>query len=455
VLALLLGLVWLPRAALATAPARRLLLVSIDGLSWPRLQRSIKHMPTLAQVAAAGVSGPLDSVFPSLTWPAHTSLATATFPVKHGVLGNRYWDRTLHKTLEYVGADEPLLAGVPTLWSIAKSLKLSTASILWPLTSGQRDLDWNLPEVMNQSDFERGSSTGLLAELRTAGLPVDQLGRVGKDEMFLADSFVRDAAVHLIRQHQPAVMLVHFLSVDALAHQFGPDSRAVEWALDLVDRYLGDVLLALEQAHVSAATDVLIVSDHGFHTIHTYADPAQILALAGVRNPGLGLAVNGQALFVYTRTPAEGGEVAARIRAKSDSLPEVASVLRGPALQVLGFPTPATHPRAPDLVVVARPDVFWVAGRGRGWHGPLRTLGMHGYPAGPSDGQAVLVAAGPHIRRAAQVPRDLRLVDAAALAAHLIGAAWPEPVDGLVPMVLVADPPQAAGPHGRPTAAPK
>ena len=422
----------------AVAPARRLLLVSIDGLSWPVLQRSLARMPVLQRLGATGSSAPVSSVFPSLTWPAHTTLATANPPARHGVLGNRYWDRTTHKAVEYVDLDEPVLAGVPTLWTIARSMGLSTAALMWPLTSKQPGLDWNLPEVTDQGDFERGCSPGLLAELRSAGLPVDQLGRVGKDEMFLSDSFVRDAAVHIIGKHQPAVLLVHFLSVDAVAHQFGPDSRAMDWALDLVDRYLGDVLVALDKAHLRAATDVLVVSDHGFHAIRQYADPKQILALAGVRDPQLGLAINGQSLFVSTETPAQALDIAARIRARIAHLPEVDRVLVGDDLRRLGFPTPATNPHAPDLVVVARPDVFWVAGRGRAYHGPQGTLGMHGYPAGPAEGQAILVASGPHVQPAAAAQAALRMVDVGALAAYLIGATWPKPVEGRAPLTWIA-----------------
>lgn len=430
----------------AVSPTRRLLLVSIDGLSWPVLQRSWARVPNLARLAAAGSSGPISSVFPALTWPAHTSLATASWPSRHGVLGGRYWDRSARKVVEYVQGDQALPGDLPTLWSIAKAQGLSTAALMWPLTSKQASLDWNLPELHHQIDFERGCSPGLLTEWRDAGLPVGQLGRIGREEMFLADSFVRDAALQLIDRHQPAVLLLHFLSIDAVAHLFGPDAKAVDWALELVDRYLGEVLGALDKAHLRETTDVLVVSDHGFHTVHKFADPEELLGIAGVRTAKLGLAINGQALFVSTRNAAEAADIAEKLRAHAKLLPEVAAVLSGEALQRMGLPGPDAQPNAPDLVVLAQTDVFWIAKRGRAYRGPLGTLGMHGSPPGPPEGQAILVAAGPHLRAAPARQEPIRMVDVGALAASLIGASWPAPVDGQVPTALLAPPPLSPAP---------
>ena len=433
---LLLLAVLLPTLALAappSAPQRHLLLVSIDGLAWPTLQRALPRLPTLSRLAREGTSAPLTSVFPSLTWPAHTSLVTGVFPAKHGVLGNRVYDRATKKVTELV--EMPAIIRGPTLFSVAHAKGLKTAALLWPATSGAPGLDWNLPEVHEQAEFQRYASPGLLKELQAAGLPVAQLGRIGREELFLSDSFVRDAAVHLIRRHKPALLLVHFLSVDSVAHQFGPGSRAVDWALELVDRYLGDVLAALHAAGIAGQTDVLVVSDHGFLAIDKYADPLEILKLAGVKPAGLGLAINGQALFVSTPTATDAIAVADKLRAAK--LPEIASVLEGLALTELGLPTPVQDPRAPDLVVVAPPNVFWVAGRGRRYKGPLNTLGMHGHPPGPPELQGIFVAAGPRLIQGGPMLTGLRLVDVAVLAGQLLQAPLPGAVDGVVPKGLI------------------
>ena len=39
------------------------------------------------------------TVFPSMTWPSHASLVTGSYPARHGVLGNRVYDRRRAKVL--------------------------------------------------------------------------------------------------------------------------------------------------------------------------------------------------------------------------------------------------------------------------------------------------------------------------------------------------------------------
>ena len=423
--------VWAILAALAApapAPRRHVLLVSIDGLSWPHLQRELPKLPTLSRLWSMGVRGPLESVFPSLTWPAHTSLVTGVLPQHHGVLGNRVVDRGNGEVLEAWNLAKSV--HVQTLWDLAAARGLSVAAVLWPATGGANAIHWNLPEVYGQQVFAQQSSPGLLAELAAAGIPTNALFRLGNEEMFLLDSFDRDVAVLLAEQHKPDLMLLHFVGVDTLQHSWGPQARQADWALETIDRYLGDVLAAYARAGLAAQTTVIVVSDHGFLATEHYADPQEILtALVGAPLARkFTWAINGQVLYLYTQD-AKALTALPKLLREVNRQPELASALGPHELAAQGWPTAERDAHAPDAMLVAKPEYFWVQGRGRHFHGPMLLHGMHGIAPGRPELQGIFVAAGPGLHSAADVA-GLRIVDVAPLVARLLGLTLPPLQDG-------------------------
>ena len=149
----------------------KLLVISVDGLDWRYLRDAdalglklpnIRRLLNRSQVAD-GVVG----VWPTVTWPSHTSMLTGAPPFRHGILANAggpldikqsYWSATKIK--------------VPTLTQCTKAAGLTTAGVNWPVTV-DADLNWNLPEVYakrngDSSDLatvDRYGTPGLVAEI--------------------------------------------------------------------------------------------------------------------------------------------------------------------------------------------------------------------------------------------------------------------------------------------------
>ena len=73
---------WVPKEA---GGARQVVLLVLDGLGWLQLQEHRALTPTLT----AMVGGPIDTVAPTTTATALTSIATGTAPGEHGVVGYR------------------------------------------------------------------------------------------------------------------------------------------------------------------------------------------------------------------------------------------------------------------------------------------------------------------------------------------------------------------------------
>src|SRR5688572_3262364 len=75
------------------ARQRHVVLISIDGLAAFHLANAALDLPNIRALAAAGVHASSETVFPSVTHPAHTTLITGTTPRHHGVINNRLVDR--------------------------------------------------------------------------------------------------------------------------------------------------------------------------------------------------------------------------------------------------------------------------------------------------------------------------------------------------------------------------
>ena len=90
-IALALGLA--PRGGITSAPprARRAIIISLDGLDVRYLQKRDEYglkIPTLRRLMSDGVTGQVVGVYPSVTYPSHTTIVTGAQPSRHGIYSN-------------------------------------------------------------------------------------------------------------------------------------------------------------------------------------------------------------------------------------------------------------------------------------------------------------------------------------------------------------------------------
>ncbi len=101
------------RPAPRAADARRVILVSIDGLA-PYVMSQVQT-PTLDRLMAEGVvARRAETIVPSNTMPTHTSMISGLRPEGHGVLWNRYepWRRITTTTLFTLCRENGLRCGL-------------------------------------------------------------------------------------------------------------------------------------------------------------------------------------------------------------------------------------------------------------------------------------------------------------------------------------------------------
>jgi predicted AlkP superfamily pyrophosphatase or phosphodiesterase len=178
-------------------------LVSFDGFRADFLDRFAA--PNFQRVIRQGARATsLMPVFPSLTFPAHYSIATGMYSERHGIVGMSFFDSSRGETFSYQDAsavDGTWYRGEP-IWVTAEKQGMVTATCFWP--GSEAAMQGVRPTYWKKYD---------------ASLPND--ARV-------------DAVIEWLRlpaEKRPHLVTLYFPDVDGAGHRFGHDSPEVEAAV--------------------------------------------------------------------------------------------------------------------------------------------------------------------------------------------------------------------------------
>jgi hypothetical protein len=407
----------------ARAVAQHVLVLSIDGLR-PEfyLDQQYPAANLRALVAGGTHARAAESVFPTVTYPNHASIATGVRPVTHGVAFNLLFARDGEKSRWYEQAAD--LRATP-LWEWARAAGRSTAAVAWPSTVGAK-IDWLLAE---RDYYLRANPLPDMLAVSTPGM-FERLGVTPEADMFKEprrwDAFLTSVATSLIRQVRPNLLMLHLVQVDVVQHQEGRDGAGVKPALARIDAHVGSLRAALAEAGIAERTVIIVTGDHGFQNVRDYVYPNHWLARAGLRGcPRMGewrasVHAAGGAGAVFVNPPGDADAIA---RAEDVLRREAADrfrVLTRPQLDELGAMPGAA------LAVEAEPG--WAIGSScdRGPVEPTRAgLGTHGFLPSRQSMATGFLAFGPGVRRGVALERT-RLIDVAPTVARIL--AVPAPV---------------------------
>lgn len=238
----------------------KMLVLSFDCLSaldYPL----ISELPHFKEFLLRGSLAPkVQTIYPSLTYPCHTTIVTGRYPMNHGIIDN---------TLIQPGRSSPdwnwyrsKISGT-TLYDEAKIAKMKTAALLWPVT-GRARIDYNMPEIFPNRWWQSQWLVSLFS-----GTPFYQWKlnkryghlRKGLKQPEL-DDFVLASAVHTIEAYQPDLMLVHFTDLDSMRHYHGFSSQEAIAAIKRLDDRLGHLMNALKRQKRFEEMSIIILGDH-------------------------------------------------------------------------------------------------------------------------------------------------------------------------------------------------
>lgn len=420
-----------------TQPAKHVILISIDGFrpdfyldksfTAPNLQRLKEEA-----VYAKGVR----SVFPSVTYPSHTTIVTGAVPAKHGIYynspygakkGQWYWEESYIK--------------VPTLWDALKDAGLTSGAVMWPVTVGA-PINYNFPVRRADDDEQIDQLAATMPYITPKGLVEEMENKVtGKlssadfNTSNTIDITIGKMASYIIKTYKPNLMAMHFVTVDHLQHDHGRDAIEVKKGVASVDSIIGTIIQSVKDAGLEDNTAIIITGDHGFVNTTTTFSPNLLLTQ-------LALFENGDARFLSA-----GGSAFLYLKNTNDKamLTKVKAALRSvPAAQKKMF---RIVDRAELDKIGANPEVALGLAMSNGvvannnakgeLVGKKKEGGTHGYYPDFDQINTGFIASGAGIGKHAEI-KIMGIKDIAPLVSKLLGLSFTSPDGILIPGILKA-----------------
>jgi predicted AlkP superfamily pyrophosphatase or phosphodiesterase len=421
------------------AHAAPVLMISIDGLKPEYITQADAHgmkIPYLRTLLANGTyADGVIGIWPTVTYPSHTTLITGVWPAQHGIYNNQVFD-----PLQQNGGAWNWYAfqiRMPTLWQVAHRAGLRTASVGWPVSVGATDVDYLVPEYWRGASPSSSANPDdqlLMAALARPDTLIKQLKSAagpymnGNDTSIPGDEMKTRYTLEILRRYKPAFMTLHLSSLDETQHAhgpFSPEARADLEAIDGMVARLAKQLLANNPAAV-----LVVVSDHGFMNISNFVNLAVPFIQAGLIQGSIDPATHAPAIKSWKAEPWMAGGMAAimlhdpndhateqQVKTMLDGLAAdpangIAEILDGDAIKKRGgFPDAA-------FLVVLKPGYY----TGNGLTGSLVTpipghRGSHGFSPEDPEMHSSFFAVGSGIAR----HRDLGLVDMRQIAPTVAG----------------------------------
>ena len=254
-------------AICATAQAAPVLMISIDGLRPGDVleadARGFKA-PFLKSLVVDGVyASGVKNALPTVTYPNHTTLITGVWPAKHGIANNPTFDPLQKNMSGWYWYSEDIKVG--TLWDAVHKSGGKVASLSWPVSVGDKSIDYNLPEYWRA---EIPEDIKLMRALATPGIvPLLEkntgltYAQADGEEVEKDVGRTRFTAALIAAKH-PTLTTVHLRGLDNVEHSFGPGSTEAKEALAILDKAVGELVADARKAEPGLV--VAIVSDHGF-----------------------------------------------------------------------------------------------------------------------------------------------------------------------------------------------
>jgi predicted AlkP superfamily pyrophosphatase or phosphodiesterase len=393
---------------------RSVIVISLDGFPAYALDDPRLPVPVLRKLAREGLSATsMRPVNPTVTWPNHTAIVTGVDVSEHQVLFNGLLLRGTggaQPTIE-PWRDKDLMVHAPTIYDVAYEAGLTTAQVDWVAIYGAKTITWNFPELPDPNGpIERE----LIAD---GSVTAEQLRTFENSSQAWQDQIWTDAAVKILEKHKPNLLLFHLLGLDDASFS----------AMALLETRVMQIVDVIERAGLSSETTLIVVSDHGFRSVHHKLHPNVLLREKGILKPGKGKPISdawvmsaGGMAMVYVTNPMRKTALLADLRALFMGVEGIDHVYAADDFPKLGLPRSGSSDQAPDLVLAAKPSYVFANESEGEYVTPATEGGTHGYPNIDPQMQAIFIAWG------ADIPKGVHLdsisnLDVAPTIAALLG----------------------------------
>lgn len=353
------------------------------------------------------------TVFPALTYPAHTTLITGCDPARHGVGQNQpfapdtpaenrawYWDASCIKA--------------ETLFDAVKRGGGKCASMLWPVTGKNPSIRWNFPEVLALPGENQ-----VLKMLRYGTAPwiLHMELKHGRDRVSTHEPHLSDYAVTLVEDvlaaHQPDLTAAHLVDLDEMRHHHGVESPEAVAAIHRLEARVERVDAAMRRIPGMRDAYLVLVSDHGQADVSVTVNLEETLEKAGLGGQ-FRVQSNGMSAYLFPSSDRSDVDAASVYFSVFGEKLGVSRVYDRAALDAMGCVA------GPALSVEAGPDVVFEDGLPQA----KREKATHGFGPGSPAENCLLAVRGPDIREGARLP-SMPMRDVAPTLADLMGVSLP------------------------------
>ena len=223
----------------------RTVVLNVVGLSARHIGVNTPRLRELAR--SLGGARPLRPDFPAVTCTSQSSMLTGLSPRDHGVVANGWFDRE-HGEARLWRQSNALVRG-DKVWEKAKARnnKCTTANLFWwfnmnstcDITVTPRPIYTHngrkIPDISTQPDTLRDT-----LQKKLGAFPLFDFW--GPRAGIRSSDWIARAAMHVMREHDPALTLIYIPHLDYVLQREGPNSPKLAGELREVDRIVGGLL---------------------------------------------------------------------------------------------------------------------------------------------------------------------------------------------------------------------
>lgn len=338
------------------------LLLDIVGLT----AQSLRDMPNLSRLAAAGWSSELATVLPAVTCTVQSTMLTGLPPSEHGIVGNGWYFRELGEV--FLWRQHNKLVSGEKIWESArrKEPDYRAGNVCWWYAMGMSTDLTVTPRPIYHADGRKSPD----AYIRPPALHDELVSRFGEFPLFqywgptaaiASTQWIAESTRHILQAQAPDLLMAYLPHLDYDLQRFGPNHpRAAAAAAEL-----DAALVPLLQEAQSRGYAVIAVSEYGIEEAHRAVDINRVLRREGLLEvyvqegreqldtwTSRAFAVaDHQVAHVYVSDPADVERTAAILR-QTEGIDEV---LDRAAQASYGL----DHERAGELVVIAEPGAWF------------------------------------------------------------------------------------------------
>ncbi len=416
---------------------KHMVIISLDSLGYRDLREHMDELPTLKQLIQTGAwAKSVTGVYPTLTYPSHTTIITGQYPNVHGIVNNTKIQPE-RRSPDWFWYQKDVKS--TTLYDLARQQGLTTAAFLWPVTAGSK-ITYNLAEIFPNRIWTNQVLVSLKASSPLFILELNH--KYGKMRQGIKqpqlDAFLTACAVDTLKNKKPNLTLIHLVAMDSMRHRYGVRSPEAMAALHKLDEQVAQLIQATKDGGYYEDTNFVVLGDHYQINVNKMIHLNTLFSQKGWLKPEadqtfkewsvMAKTCDGST-YIYTKNfndlaqlqqvigQVEGVEKIYRRKAALQRGADPACTLMVEAKEGYYFTDESERPMIVETVDPASLGT------------PDRYHGVHGYDPDKPDYQTTILFNGPAVAKGVTL-EHANLVDEAPTFAKLLGVEFPEPLAG-------------------------